>query len=75
MGKTKFGVMGKSGKVTTTHEIDLSKVKSSDPLAYAFGLVRGERGDPIEKEKGLASEYKRGWKTGHEKYKKLKKVM
>ena len=76
MRKTKFGILGKSGKVTTTHEMDLGKVKSSDPLAYAFGLVQGERGEKLQKGRGLASEYIRGWKDGHARYsKKLKKVL
>jgi len=75
MANTKFGIIDKSGKVTTTHSIDLGKINSSDPLAYAFGLVEGERGDPIQKGKGLAPEYIRGWKDGHKKYTKLKKVI
>lgn len=76
MVKTKFSIMAKGGKVTKTHEIDLGKIKSPDPIAYAVGLVRGERGDPMQKGKGLAPEYIRGWKDGHDNYKKkLKKVM
>ena len=75
MAKTKFGVMAKGGKVITTHEIDLSRVKSPDPLVYAYGLVQGERGESISKDKDLASEYIRGWKEGHAKYKKLGKVL
>jgi hypothetical protein len=77
MVKTEFGVMGKEGKVTVTHEIDLSKIKSPDPLAYAYGLVQGERGESLRKEKGLASEYIRGWKEGNKKYleKKAKEVI
>jgi hypothetical protein len=72
---TKFGVMAKGGKVTTTHEIDLNKIKSSDPLAYAYGLVQGERGQPLGKDKDLAPEYIRGWKKGNRKYKHMKKVV
>lgn len=64
--------MKASGKVVMTHEIDLGKIKSPDPLAYAYGLVQGERGNPLPKEKGLASEFIRGWKEGR---KKLKKVV
>jgi len=76
MSKTKFRVMAKGGKVITTHVIDLNKVKSSDPLAYAYGLAQGERGDKIQKGKDLAPEYVRGWNDGHKNYKKkLKKVM
>lgn len=33
MTKAKFGKIDSTGKVTITHEIDLSKVKSPDPLA------------------------------------------
>jgi len=74
MAKTKFGIMAKGGKVTTTHEIDLNKVKSPDPLAFAYGLVQGERGNPLPKEKDLAPEFIRGWKEGHAKHKKLKRL-
>lgn len=70
--KTKFGVMDEYGKVTTTHEINLAQVKSSDPLAFAFGRVQGERGEPMGKpERGekFAPEFIRGWKEGHKKFK------
>ena len=66
--------MKKSGENVITHEIDLSKIKSSDPLAYAYGLVQGERGEQKSKEKDLAPEYIRGWNDGHRKFKKLRKV-
>jgi hypothetical protein len=72
MAKTKFGILQPSGKEIITHEIDLSKVKSPDPIAFAFGLVQGERGEPLEKKRGLAPEYIRGWKEGR---KKLKRVV
>lgn len=67
--KTKFGTIGESGKAIITHEIDLNKIRSPDPLAYAYGLVRGERGKPMPKEKDLAPEFVRGWKEGHRKSK------
>lgn len=70
--KTQFGVMDTSGKVTMTHSIDLGKIKSPDPLAYAYGFVQGQRGTPMPKEKNLAPEFIRGWKEGR---KKLKKVV
>jgi hypothetical protein len=70
--KTKFQILKPSGEVVTTHEIDLSKVKSPDPLAYSYGLVQGERGEPLGKRKDLAPEYIRGWKEGHEKLKSKK---
>jgi hypothetical protein len=77
MAKTHFGVMDFSGNVTITHKIDLSKVKSKDPIAYAYGLAQGLRGESIQKsEEKLASEYIRGWNDGHKNYeKKLRKVM
>lgn len=72
--KTKFGMIDHSGKVSITHEIDLSEVKSPDPLAYAYGLVQGERGESLPKDKDLASEFIRGWKEGHKRHQeKLKK--
>lgn len=70
MVETKFGKMKPSGKVVITHEIDLSKVKSPDPLAYVYGFVQGDRGEPLPKEKDLASEFIRGWKEGNKRYKK-----
>jgi len=72
--KTKFGILESSGKEIITHEIDLSKVKSSDPIAYSYGLVQGERGNPLEKSQDkLAPEYIRGWKEGHQNFMKMKK--
>ena len=59
--RTQFGVWKEGEREpVTTHEIDLSKVKSPDPLAYAYGLVQGERGEPMPKERGLAPEFVRG---------------
>jgi len=49
--------------------------KFPDPLAFAYGRVQGERGNPLPKEKDLATEFVRGWKQGNKKYKKLKKVV
>lgn len=71
MTKTKFGILSPTGKETITHEIDLSEVKSPDPLAYAYGLVQGERGQPLGKKSGLAPEYIRGWEEGRKKLKKM----
>ena len=77
--KTKFGKLEmKNGRLieTSVQAIDLSKVKSDDPLAYAYGLVQGERGNPLGKApKGdkFAPEYIRGWKEGHKKS-KLKRL-
>jgi hypothetical protein len=71
MAKTKFGKIDSTGKVTITHEIDLSKVKSPDPLAYAYGFMQGQTGVKMSKDKNLASEYIRGWKDGHKKMGKV----
>ena len=52
--------------MTNAMSIDLSKVKSDDPLAYSYGLFQGKSGQPMAKEKGLAPEYVRGYKEGKE---------
>jgi hypothetical protein len=62
--KTQFGTLTPSGEVKNAMEIDLSKVKSPDPLAYAYGFFQGKSGQPISKNKGLAPEYIRGYKEG-----------
>ena len=72
MEKTKFGKIDSTGKVMITHEIDLSKVKSPDPLAYAYGFTQGQSGVKLPKSRRyLAPEYVRGWKDGHKKMKKV----
>jgi hypothetical protein len=73
--KTKFGMIEPSGKVITTYEIDLGKIKSSDPLAYAYGLFQGKIGKPLPKDKDLAPEFIRGWKEGHEISGKKKSIL
>lgn len=72
--KTKFGTLTKEGKVVNEMSVDLSKIKSTDPLAFAFGYFQGKSGQPMSKDKGLAPEYIRGFKTGKAE-KRLKKVM
>lgn len=65
--KTQFGTMDNTGKVTKVMEIDLQKVKSDDPLAYAYGLFEGKSGRKMSKAgRGdkLAPEYVRGFKDG-----------
>jgi len=62
--KTKFGILTPEGKVEKSMAIDLSKIKSPDPLAFAYGLFQGKSGQPMSKEKGLAPEYVRGYKEG-----------
>jgi hypothetical protein len=66
MARKKFGKL-----LWKSHIIDLSKVKSTDPLAYAYGFMQGQSGAKISKDKNLASEYIRGWKDGHKKIKKV----
>lgn len=61
---TIFGTLTPTGKVENTMTIDLSKVKSHDPLAYSYGFFQGKTGKPISKEKDLAPEYIRGYKEG-----------
>jgi hypothetical protein len=66
MVKTKFGKL-----LWKSHVIDLSKVKSPDPLAYAYGFMQGRARVKMSKDKNLASEYIRGWKEGHKKIRKV----
>lgn len=66
---TTFGTITPSGEVKNTMVVDLSKVKSDDALAYAYGFSQGKSGTPMSKaEKGdkLAPEYIRGYKDGKE---------
>jgi len=62
--KTKFGTLTKEGKIVNPMSIDLNKIKSPDPLAFAYGLFQGKSGQPMSKDKGLAPEYIRGFKIG-----------
>ena len=68
---TMFGTLTPQGKVINVSIIDLKKVKSNDPLAFAFGVSQGRAGKPFPKRKGLAPEFVRGFKLG----KKKKKIM
>jgi len=61
---TKFGVLTPKGKLVKAMTIDISKVKSPDPLAYAYGYFQGKQGLPKGKGKDLAPEYVRGFKKG-----------
>lgn len=67
--KTKFGTLTKEGKEINTMKIDLNKVKSTDPIAFAYGLFQGKSGQKISKDKNLAPEYVRGLKLGKKKFK------
>lgn len=64
---TLFGTLTSSGEVINKSVINLNKVKSNDPIAFAYGLHQGQTGQPFPKEKGLASEYIRGFKLGRRK--------
>jgi hypothetical protein len=67
MEKKRFGKL-----LWKSHVIDLSKVKSTDPLAYAYGFMQGQSRVKLPKSKRhLAPEYIRGWKDGHKKIKKV----
>lgn len=58
---TKFGILTKEG-VKKQMTIDISKVKSPDPLAYSYGYFQAKSGQPMSKDKDLAPEYIRGYK-------------
>lgn len=62
MPKTKFGVMSNQGKVTKSMSINIGKIKSKDPLAYAYGYFQASSGQSMSKDKDLAPEYIRGYK-------------
>ena len=64
MAKTQFGDLTREGKVINSMEIDLSKVRSDDPLAYAYGFFHGKSGKEMEKHRNLAKEYIRGYNDG-----------
>jgi hypothetical protein len=61
---TQFGILTPEGIVKNSMSIDISKVKSDDPLAYSYGYFQGKTGTPISKDKDLAPEYVRGYKVG-----------
>jgi len=61
---TTFGTLTPEGKVVNAMEIDLSKVRSPDPLAYSYGYFEGKSGQKMSKGRDLAPEYIRGFKEG-----------
>lgn len=67
---TKFGTLTPEGKLINVSVIDLNKVKSNDPLAFAFGVSQGRAGRTLPKRKGLAPEFVRGFKLGKKRRKK-----
>jgi len=57
----------KNGKFVSM-TIDLSKIKSPDKLAYAYGFFHGISGKKLRGKKlAIATEYKRGFKEGRTK--------
>jgi hypothetical protein len=63
---TKFATLTPEGEKNVM-SIDMSKVKSDDPIAYAYGFFKGKSGQQMDKApKGdkLAKEYIRGFKEG-----------
>lgn len=75
---TFFGTLNADGSVTENLSVDLSKVPSSDPIAFAYGVARGRSMANDDKPKsyspkkihgsnfsGLAKEYLRGFLFGY----------
>jgi len=62
---TKFGTLTPQGKVVNSMTININKLKSKDPLAYAYGMFQAKSGQKMAKaEKGdkLAPEFIRGYR-------------
>jgi hypothetical protein len=49
----------------SSYSINLKKIKSDDPLAYAYGYIQGKEGKQMPKDKDLAIAYKQGYKKGY----------
>jgi hypothetical protein len=56
------------------YQIDMSKVKSDDPLAYSFGYVQGKEGQKMSESKNLAPAYIEGYNKGKEEHQKNFKI-
>ena len=61
---TEFGTLTPN-YVINKMEIDLNKVESNDPIAYAMGFFDGKSGQNIDDSDDLAEEYIRGFNDGH----------
>ena len=61
---TEFGTLTPN-YVINKMEIDLNKVESNDPIAYAMGFFDGKSGQKIDDSDDLAEEYIRGFNDGH----------
>jgi hypothetical protein len=64
---TQFGTLTPNG-VIDEMEIDLSKVKSDDPIAYSYGFFQGKSGKEMDNSDDLAKEYVRGYSDGRDHY-------
>jgi hypothetical protein len=53
-----------------SYSVTPTKIKSKDPLAYAYGYIQAREGRKMPKDKDLAPEFKRGFKEGKIKKKK-----
>ena len=60
---TEFGTLTPN-YVINKMEIDLNKVESNDPIAYAMGFFDGKSGQKIDDSDDLAEEYIRGFNDG-----------
>lgn len=58
---TLFGILTPQG-LTHGMTININKIKSLDPLAFAYGQFKAKSGQPLGSLKGLAPEYIRGYK-------------
>ena len=72
---TQFGTLNQDGTVTNTMTIELNNVPSSDPIAFSYGLFKGQQWskDKVYKSfkdvhgsnyREIANEYLRGFKLG-----------
>lgn len=51
-------------KSFSAYQVNLSKVKSDDPLAYSYGYIQGKEGREMSDAKNLAPAYKEGYEAG-----------
>lgn len=75
---TQFGTLTPDGRIHNKMVISLnkinhkhlSKINSPDPLAYAYGKFQAMSGQPMSKDRNLASEYIRGYNEAKKKSKR-----
>lgn len=73
--KTKFGYFDKDFNIVATIEVDINKIESFDPLAFAYGVssgviwrdkdIRGKKIHGDSRFTDLAPEYLRGFLLGY----------